>query len=304
MTMRDNLVLIIGAMKAGTTTLFDHLAAHPQVCGCSPKEPGFFAFDDVYARGSDWYRSLFDFDPEQHSIFLDGSTDYTKWPHCERVLERLDSFGVRPKFIYLMRHPLRRIESHAQHTQFARRELGMNDSPRPDHSLDAGVSDVSLDISRYAQQLDQYRDVYDEGRLLILTLEEMSSDPKSTLRQVCTFLAIDPNLINEELETRNKGATIRRANELHPLWVAARSVEPLYKLTKALLPQSIRDTMRDSTKPKTEVKGRFKLTAQEETSLLSMLAPDLIKLRDVYGIDIEHIWGLRPEAFDTPSAVA
>ena len=42
----ERYALIIGAMKAGTTTLFDHLAAHPAVAPSHPKEPGFFAFDD------------------------------------------------------------------------------------------------------------------------------------------------------------------------------------------------------------------------------------------------------------------
>ena len=39
-------ILIIGAMKCGTTTLFDLLAQHPQIAPCKPKEPGFFAFED------------------------------------------------------------------------------------------------------------------------------------------------------------------------------------------------------------------------------------------------------------------
>ena len=44
-------VLIIGAMKSGTTTLYDYLARHPQLASSKRKEPGFFALKET--GGSD-----------------------------------------------------------------------------------------------------------------------------------------------------------------------------------------------------------------------------------------------------------
>lgn len=44
----DNFGLIIGTMKGGTTSLFNYLAQHPQVCPCSNKEPDFFLTKVVY----------------------------------------------------------------------------------------------------------------------------------------------------------------------------------------------------------------------------------------------------------------
>ena len=51
--------LIIGAMKSATTTLHEQLARQPGFCMSRPKEPNFFGGDDVYARGFDWYASIF-----------------------------------------------------------------------------------------------------------------------------------------------------------------------------------------------------------------------------------------------------
>ena len=81
--MIENFAIIIGAMKAGTTTLFDHLAAHPAIAPASPKEPGFFAFEEKFDAGLASYEALFDFDAESHKWALEASTDYTK-PSCER----------------------------------------------------------------------------------------------------------------------------------------------------------------------------------------------------------------------------
>jgi hypothetical protein len=50
---------ILGAMKCGTTTLAAQLGRQDGVFMCEPKEPFYFSDDDVYARGPEWYHSLF-----------------------------------------------------------------------------------------------------------------------------------------------------------------------------------------------------------------------------------------------------
>ncbi len=50
---------VIGAAKAGTTSLCELLGAHPDVFMCDPKEPGFFSLPTKYKLGYDWYASLF-----------------------------------------------------------------------------------------------------------------------------------------------------------------------------------------------------------------------------------------------------
>src|ERR1051325_11557414 len=57
--------LIIGAQRAGTTSLFHYLLQHPDVVGPRGgdeavwwvKETHFF--DEKYSKGPDWYRSFF-----------------------------------------------------------------------------------------------------------------------------------------------------------------------------------------------------------------------------------------------------
>lgn len=285
--------LIIGAMKAGTTTLFDHLARHPHIAGSNPKEPGFFAFDDVYAKGRDWYEGLFSFDPKVHQIALDASTDYSKFPHCGDVPARLRAFGGEFRLLYSLRHPLRRIESHAQHVQHKRREVGRAESDRPDHSLDAGISPVSLDISRYAAQLDQYKDYFDKGALMIVSLERLSRDPEGVARAASAHLGVDPDLLPAEVERRNDGGRTWRARDIHPLWRAARNVTPLRAAARAIVPQGLRDRLRLETRAATEAPGRFKLHAAEEDALIDALRGDLQRLRDVYGFDCAAEWGIK-----------
>jgi hypothetical protein len=290
--MINRFALIIGAMKAGTTTLFDHLARHPEVAGSFPKEPGFFAFDAEFAKGRDFYEGLFRFDPARHRIGLDGSTDYAKYPHCARVPERLAAFGGEFRFIYSLRHPLRRIESHALHVAHKGREVGRIDSDRADHSLDAGVSAVSLDISRYAMQLDQYRDYFEKGALMITSVERLSADPAGVARAAAAHIGVDPALTPETVEHRNEGGQTWRGRDIHPLWKAAQKIAPLKAAARALVPERLRHRLRVKTRPASEAAGRFKLTPAEEAMLIEKLAPDLRRLRDVYGFDAGKEWGI------------
>ncbi|MCA8887984.1 MAG: sulfotransferase domain-containing protein [Parvularculaceae bacterium] len=292
-TMIQRFALIIGAMKAGTTTIFDHLAQHPHICGCSPKEPGFFAFDEVFARGRGWYEGLFDYDDGAHRWALDASTDYSKAPHADGVPARLAAFGGEFRLIYSMRNPLRRIESHALHVQHKRRELGRIDSDRPDHSLDAGVSQISMNICRYASQLDQYRDYFDRGAVFLTSTERLAADPGAVLGDICRFLDLDPALLPAEVTQRNAGDQKWRAREIHPLWRFASSIAPLKAAAKAITPAGFRDRLRLKTRPQTSVEGRFKLTAAEETQIIAQLTPDLVRLRDEYGFDCAREWGVQ-----------
>jgi hypothetical protein len=288
----ERYALIIGAMKAGTTTLFDHLAAHPAVAPSHPKEPGFFAFDDHFSKGRDHYHSLFAFDAGVHQIRLDGSTDYAKHPYCGDVPARLRAFGGDFRLIYSLRHPLRRIESHAQHVQHKRREVGRIDSDRADHSLDAGVSPVSMAISRYAAQLDQYAEYFDRGAVLITSVERMAQAPAAAMREACEHLGLDPAALPAQVERKNAGEQVWRGREIHPLWRAAAAFSPARSMVRAVTPSAWRDRLRNKTRPQTEAKGRFRLTPEEENRLLEMLAPDLRRLKDRYGFDVKGAWGI------------
>ena len=285
----NNFVLIIGAMKSGTTSLFDLLAAHPEIAPCSYKEPGFFAFEDQWQQGFGPYEAMFDFDPARHKYCLDGSTDYTKFPHCEGVAARLAGSAPRRfKLIYVMRHPLRRIESHARQTQRTRREVGRQVSPRPDHGLDAGVSPVSLAASSYAAQIDQFSDAHAAGDLLLLSFEELVRDQATTLRRTLEFLGLAPM----DVESKHSNAAGGK-RQLADLWITLSKIKPLRAMVKMLLPAKVRDGMRRKFSRQQAVTGRFRLTPEEESQLLEQLAPDLKRLRDHYGFDTS-CWGLPP----------
>ena len=51
--------IIIGAMKAGTTSLHDYLSFHPEIPISEPNELYFFLEEANWGRGLEWYESHF-----------------------------------------------------------------------------------------------------------------------------------------------------------------------------------------------------------------------------------------------------
>src|SRR5690349_17383952 len=106
--------VIIGAMKCATTTLHEQLARQPGIFMSRPKEPNFFSDDEVYARGLDWYRSLFD-GAGDSALCGESSTHYTKLPSYPETVGRMARALPRPRLIYVMGHPVDRLISHFVH---------------------------------------------------------------------------------------------------------------------------------------------------------------------------------------------
>ena len=286
-------IIIIGAMKSGTTTLFDALARHPEIAQASNKEPGFFAFDEVFAKGYEWFDGLFKFNPDVHRYRLEASTDYTKAPFVSGVWERMiQDPDVEVKLLYIMRHPLRRLESHAHHTERHRRELGRQISPRHSHSFDEGISQVSLAISAYAEQLAAYQTAWQNGQLHCLTLENLKENPTATLADVWSFLQLEP----PTGEASTLKASNAAAETLHTtkLWRNLTTIKPLLALGKTVLPNGLRQRLRDQFRlePHT-VDGRFALNDAEIAFLEQLYAPDIARLQ-AYGIDTRRVWDMGP----------
>lgn len=283
----DRYILIIGAMKAGTTTLFDMLSQHPAIAPASNKEPGFFAFDPVWNKGFDWFHALFDFDPATHVYRLEASTDYTKAPFVPGCWERMTCCpDTEVKLIYIMRDPLRRIESHARHVQTAKREIGQTISDRKDHSLNAGgVSPVSLEASRYAAQIDVYREAWENGQLHLTTLEELKAEPTRVLAEIYAFLDLETP---KEIKLTQSNVAGPRART-HPIWDRLSRIAPLMTLGKVLLPQSLRDRIKGAFRKTVQAEGRFTLTPEERGALLAEYRNDLDRLQAVYGVET-RLW--------------
>ena len=185
--------LVIGAMKAGTSSLYHYLRAHPQIFMPATKEPQFFATN--WDRGLAWYRHLFEGGSEADAIG-EASTEYSKYPHVSGVPARMSTVVPDARMVYLVRDPIERIVSEYQH------RVGSLSGHEAGRSIDRAVlEDPSYcDFSRYAMQIEQYLGYFPRDRLLVIRSEDLREDRERTLRRVLSFIGVDDRWVPPTLQ--------------------------------------------------------------------------------------------------------
>lgn len=275
-TNPKNFALIIGAMKSGTTSLFDYLSQHPEICSCRQKEPNFFASDSNWSKGLDWYQKLWKWNPSLHQIALEGSTFYTRQPNLPNAAERISQIEAKFKFIYILRNPVERIESQFN---FVRTLQGLRNLSISEN-MPRGIA-----LSKYAMQLDEYYDRFPAEDILILYFEDLKLQPTEVVKKVCKFLNVDASFNFEGLgKVRN--ATVVES----PLLYAIKSNKKLHNLIQSRFPRNLRMLVTHQMKS-TNAKDKFQLSPEQLEFVLSELKEDLRKLKDKYGVNIER-WNL------------
>lgn len=209
-TIRSGLVpnlFIIGAPKCATTSLFEWLGAHPEICPASVKET-YYLLDRDYPMFSDasptyhrdnlaGYAAYFDH-AQDETYRLEATPDYLYQATALEVIPRLET---NAQVIVVLRKPSERIYSLFK---FARNIMGNID---PDISfanfVNAIVNETELldgrpilqcaiCHSRYADYLGDWISALGRERVHVLLFEELANEPRVTLSQLTNVLGIDP----------------------------------------------------------------------------------------------------------------
>lgn len=198
--------LIIGAQKAGTTSLYNYLLFHPQIMGNKTwKEIRYFDLKENYDQGFGWYLSHF---PNKLSkgekLTFDASPGYLYFPYIPQLIKQ-DLGDI--KMIAILRNPVDRAYSawkmyhsfvnNPQVSEFSRRIADERTFAEAiEQELD---NQCKLDIypydyinrGKYAEQLENYYQYFNRETLLVLSLDQLQKELETTLNQVCDFLNIE-----------------------------------------------------------------------------------------------------------------
>jgi hypothetical protein len=233
--------IVIGAQKAGTTSLFEYLRRHPELCLPLDKEAPYFSHDQALTRGWDHYleKTFGASDPRQkwgtittHYMVggvydrsgtprdvADGYTEYT-------VPLRIRKHLPEARLIALLRNPVDRAVSHHQ-------MLRMNgQESRPfDEAVEALLLVESLEQSRkrpeeqtgyvtwgeYGRILTAYLEIFPRDQLMVAFTDELESEPERLMRRLHSFIGVSPDIVPDNLGTRyRERATARRLSRLNP----------------------------------------------------------------------------------------
>ena len=210
-------LLIIGAAKSGTSSLYRHLADHPDICGSIEKETYFFApgFDPRRRHTIDEPVGAFDayFD---HATSADQlrveATPFTMYdPHAATRIAALDG---DTNVLAILRDPVERFYSDHRFLKqrgrlpeelhdveaFVRRELD-----------DPGNPSSTLAIGRYVEPLARFRTELGPDRTTALFFEDFRTDPATVLKALAVQHDVDPSFYDSyDFDVVNRTIAVAR----------------------------------------------------------------------------------------------
>jgi hypothetical protein len=202
-------LFIVGAARAGTTSLWRYLDEHPAIYMASVKEPNFFSQVEGEFGGSvlseDEYLQLFT--PGANATFRgEASASYLWHPDVPTTIARV---APDAKILISLREPVDRAYSVYWH----RVRNGLE--PRPFatavreelRSLQAGLPARYVGPgSLYADNVAGYLRAFAQG-LHALFFEDLACDARFVVRQIFEFLALDSTVAERvRLEAHNSFA--------------------------------------------------------------------------------------------------
>lgn len=211
--------LLIGAQKAGTTSLFEYVRHHPGLHLPTEKEVSYFNLESRVARGWDWYLGwIFAGAPPDRpwgtfSTFYMDAAEGREDTVPRRIRETIPD----AKLMAILRDPVSRCISHHRMSVMKRletrsfgtavdellREEALGDARRRPTETNSYVT-----RGEYGRVLANYLDLFPREQLLVVFAEDLERDPAKVLRAIFSFVEVDADFVPP-----NVGERYRRAGD-------------------------------------------------------------------------------------------
>lgn len=288
---------IVGAAKAGTTSLYAMLKQHPQIYMSPVKEPNFFALEGDsldYAAGTtsagyldkcitdlEAYHKQFQ-SVKAETAIGEASPIYLYHP---KAPERIQNYIPDAKLIVILRDPVERAYSNFLHHV---RE-GLETFPDFEQALRAEEKRIHenwwwgfyyVKAGFYHDQLQRYIERFDASQMKVYLYEDLKQNPKEMLRSLFEFLGVDPLFTLNVDKKHNIGGLPR--NQLW--WNFLSQPNPIKAPFKRLLPPKFRRRLVLNLKDKMLVKPD--LSPELRSHLIQVYRSDIHRLQELLQRDL------------------
>lgn len=288
--------LIIGAAKAGTTSIYHYLKQHPQIYMCPGKEPRFFALEGekLDFRGptpginqtsiTTWepYCQLFQ-EVTTETAIGEASTIYLSSPKApDRIKHHLPDV----KLIAILRDPSERAFSSYMHLiRDGYETLGFAEA------IEAEAIRIKenwqplwyyKERGFYYKQLQRYFAIFRPEQIKIYLYEDLAADSTAVIQDIARFLGVDDTFTPDL--TRKNVSGIPKNRLLQNLLTKK---NPIKSVFKPLLPKPLRQRVLQSLS-KQNLGPKPALSPEMRQQLVAIYREDILKLQELIQRDLSQ----------------
>jgi hypothetical protein len=288
---------IVGAPKAGTTSLYAYLRQHPQVFMSKRKEPHYFSTFQVESAFDNFVPAIKE--PHAYQDLFRGSDGYkaigeASSSYLSDVSAASRIFSVIPdaKILISLRNPVERAFSHyLMECREGRERRTFAEAVAADQARNPkgwGVSVQYVELGLYADQVERYIDVFGRSNVKVIIFEEFVRDTAKIMREVALFLGVDAERFPISVldDVYHQFAATRGP---YARWILR--CKPLRMWTRRWIPQGFRRAIRDrflfreAVKPSIDAPFRYSLAERFTADLQrleTLLERNLGSLREYH----------------------
>lgn len=209
--------LIIGAPKAGTTSLYWYLAQHPQIFMSPVKEPKFFALEgqDVDYRGPGDDTHEYTTNYETYTSLFESATseialgEASPWYlHMQGSAEQIQRHIPDVKIIAILRDPVERAYSqYCMHKEFGHEPISDFESAwqaeAKRRSENWSPRWFYRDRGFYFSQLKRYFEIFDRNQIRVYLFDDLEHDSLAVVQDIYGFLGVDDYFVPDTSQRFN-----------------------------------------------------------------------------------------------------
>jgi hypothetical protein len=239
-------LFIIGAPKAGTTSLYYYLNQHPGIQMPQIKEPHYFSKDFpkfTNINELDEYHDLFEWDANAQ-YYGDASVWYL---YSDEAIENISAYNSEAKFIVMLRDPRELLPSLHNQLKLTLME-DIDDfedawNAIPDRKEGKRIPETCREpkllfydeIVKFGDQIERVLKQVDPSNVQIIQFERFKENPQKTVEETFTFLGVSASVSDIDFSVQNERSQIRSPILNRILFEVSKHLNPLIKRSKKLL---------------------------------------------------------------------
>ncbi len=275
-------LFIVGAPKAGTSSLYAYLSNIPGIFMPKIKEPNYFSVNTIPnnsrvrpIRDKSKYIKLFK-KVKNEKIIGDASPSYLSDPAAPKLIHEIVPDA---RIIISLRDPVERTLSYyLMHLRNGLLKGTFHEELQKSLKLCRvyNIRSLRLETGLYAEDVQRYLDLFGKKQVKILIFEEFIKDTKKTLNDVLSFLDVDYEMNNFEGEAYNKFGVARGSISKFLL----RNIR-IRRVAEKIISPSGRRVFRENILLKKGEKP--KMSQEDRNTLIKFYNEDVIKLQKNLG---------------------